>query len=329
VRIAVYIQAFAALLCYTFSSTQEFTHEFTLASSTTFIALAITSLVFIFGAPEGQPDIGLGRLRVVLALSTICYGPGFLNIYRICEHHRFAPLTYQAEEEKKEKDPALKANEHISSMLQIPAIVVVWAGLFAEIVLFCVCVAKLSGPTIAHAADFCGFSDIPLTAAESVGWCIIALGIPWGMWLFPYFMIAIFKSDTVYSWRLHVQKKTITAVVGKLAFWGYTAALCALTERFLREDPASYVPGNQEVVWTFGQILPLVLFFSLFVSVTVHVSKMPEYPIPDFQPSHSRFTLYFHLLTNCLSFGISTYCRPRQVGEFAEVHEIVACHISI
>src|SRR5271170_2472593 len=98
VRISVYVQAFVALACYTFSSTDEFTNVVKSVSSATFIALTITSLLFLFGAPVGQNLIGLGRLRVVLALSTIAYGPGFLSLYRETEQHRFAPLMRKADE---------------------------------------------------------------------------------------------------------------------------------------------------------------------------------------------------------------------------------------
>ena len=189
VRISVYVQAFVALACYTFSSTEEFTNVVKGVSSTTFIALTITSLLFLFGAPLGQNVIGLGRLRVVLALSTITYGPGFLNLFRSVEMDRFAPLTQKADEQKTERDPRLKANARIKDILLWPAIVLVWTGIFSAGILFAVCVSRLSGTKVINAARFCGFADVAMTPAESVGWCILSLVIPLMMPLFPYLMI--------------------------------------------------------------------------------------------------------------------------------------------
>lgn len=299
VRISVYVQAFVALACYTFSSTDEFTNVIKSVSSTTFIALTITSLVFLFGAPLGQNLIGLGRLRVVLALSTITYGPGFLNVYRSVEKDQFAPLTDKVEEQKTEKDPKLKANARIANILLTPTLLLVATGICAAGILFAVCVSRLSGSKTVEAAQFCGFANVAMTRAESVGWCILSLIIPLAMPFFPVLVVKTSKTDPVLSWRRHVQAKEVTSLIGKAAYWGYTSTLCALTERYISSDPSTYVAGNDELQWSFGQILSVVLLFPIVVSISNHLGKMPSYPIPDFQPSDSRVTLYLKLLTNC------------------------------
>jgi hypothetical protein len=291
---------FVALACYIFSSTEEFTNVVKGVSSATFIALTITSLLFLFGAPLGQNVIGLGRLRVVLALSTIAYGPGFLCLFRSSEWHRFAPLTHKAEEQKPEKDPKLKANARIADLPFYPAILIVWTGIFASGILFAVCVSRLSGTKVIEAAEFCGFANIPMTPAESLGWCVLSLLIPWTMPFFPYFMIWIWKSDPVMSWRRHVRKKEATSIIGKAAYGGYTSTLCALTDRYISSDPSSFAPGDDELQWSFGQILSIVILFPIFVSICTHLGKMPSYPMPDFQPSDSRLTLYLKLIGNCM-----------------------------
>jgi hypothetical protein len=300
VRLAVYAQVFIALACYTVSSTEEFTMAVKQASATTWIALAINSLIFLFGEPSGGPNsVGLGRLRVLLALSTISYGPGFLNIYRILEKERFAPLTTKAAERKIKEDPRLRANDHISMFFLTPIVLLAFSGFAAEAILFGVCVSRLSSQRVVTAAQFCGFSELAMSGGEAFGWCLLCLLIPWLMPFFPFLMIAVWKSDPVTSWRLHVRKKSITATVGKVIFWGLSVALCALTERFLSDDPASLLPGNQEQQWTFGQLLSVIMLLAIIFSIADHLSKLPSYPIPDFQPSNSRITLYVHLICNC------------------------------
>lgn len=307
---------FIALAGHTFSSTEEFTSAVMLSSTTTFTALAITSMAFLFGTPNGQHLIGLGRLRVVLGLSAISYGPGFLNLYRSNESHRFAPLTYKAENLKTKNDPELHANDTISWLLLTPVIVIVWWGILAPAVLFGICVSRLSGSKVIKAAQFCGFEDVAMSPAESVLWCTLALVIPWSMPLFPFLMIAIWKSDPVTSWPRHMRKKSITGLTGKATYWGYTMALCGLTERYIWRDPSTRVPGDEELEWTFGQILAIVMLFPIFVSICKHLGKLPSYPVPEFQRSHSRLTLYLHLLFNCTcSNSNSTKSRSREMEE--------------
>jgi len=314
VRISVYVQVFVALACSTFSSTEEFTNFLKGVSSTTFIALTITSLLFLFGAPLGQNVIGLGRLRVVLALSTIAYGPGFLSIFRMTEIEKFAPLTQKAEEEKTKKDPRLKTNAKIKTILLSPTIVLVWAGIFSAGLLFAICVYRLSGTKVINAARFCGFPDVAMTPAESVGWCILSLVIPLTMPFFPILVIKISKSDPIMSWRRHVRNKEITSTIGKAAYWGYTSALCALTERYISSDPSTFVPGDNELQWSFGQILAIVMLFPILVGICNHLGKMPSYPIPDFQPSDSRLTLYLKLIANCMISIWPCLFRSREMG---------------
>jgi hypothetical protein len=321
VRLAVYAQVFIALACYTVSSTEEFTTGVKAASATTWIALAINSLVFLFGEPSGGPNsVGLGRLRVLLALSTISYGPGFLNVYRGQEKELFAPLTTKAAEQKIKEDPRLRANEHISSLFLSPLALLAFGGFAAEAILFGVCVSRLSSERVVTAAQFCGFSELAMSGGEAFSWCLLCLLIPWLTPFFPFLMIAVWKSDPVTSWRLHVRKKNITATVGKVIFWGLSAALCALTERFLSEDPASLLPGNQEQQWTFGQILSAIMLVTIILSIASHLSKLPSYPIPDFQPSNSRVTLYIQLLCTCMQWvDIKAHCRSRRMGESPQV----------
>lgn len=283
----------------TFSSTDEFTKTIKAASATTFIALAITSLLFLFGSPTGEPVIGLGRLRVVLALSTISYGPGFLHVYRMFEHEYYSPCSEKAEEEKKKSDLDLKVNNRIAIILLAPGLVLVYAAIFAEAVLMGVCVSRLCGPKVVQAAQFCGFEAIAMTPADAVGWIILALVIPWGAPFVPAIVANTFKTDPVYSWRKHVRNKQAVAIFGKIVFWGYATTLLGLAERFISEDPATYVPGNEELEWTFGQVLPLVMTFPLIMGMLEHFGKLPEYPLPEYQPAHSRLTFYFHLLCNC------------------------------
>jgi hypothetical protein len=281
----------------TFSSTNEFTKTIKAASATTFVALAITSLLFLFGSPSDEQVIGLGRLRVVLALSTISYGPGFLNTYREYEHDYYSPYWKKSEDD--ETNPDLKANERIGIILLSPFGILGIAAVFAEVVLLGVCVSRLCGPKVVRAAQFCGFETIAMTPAEAAGWTILAVVIPWALPFVPYIVAKTFKTDPVYSWRQHVRNKQAVATFGKIAFWGYTASLCGLAERFIHADPATYVPGNEELEWTFGQILPLVMTFPLVGEMAVHLGQLPKYPLPEYQPAHSRLTFYFHLLYNC------------------------------
>jgi len=328
VRISIYTQVFLALICLTFSSTEKFTSSIRGASGATFIAIAITSLSFLFGAPNGENLVGLGRLRVVLSLSTISYGPGFLSIYRDSEEHRFAPLTHKIEENKT-NDPSNKANELIGNIIFSPIVILVYGGLIAEAILFGVCVSRLCGSGVVKAAHFCGFDNVAMTPAEAVGWCFLCFIIPWSMPFIPFFMIAIFKTDPVKTWRLHVRKKVITGVIGKIVFWAFTITLCALTERFLNEDPATFVPGNQEVQWTFGQILPMVLLIALFATLARHLGTMPSYPLPEYQPAHSRFTFYVHLLCNCSRPSqINADPRRRLMGQSSEVCALIEYLVS-
>jgi hypothetical protein len=330
VRLAVYAQVFIALACYTVSSTEEFTSAVKAASATTWIALAINSLIFLFGEPSGGPNsIGLGRLRVLLALSTISYGPGFLNLYRSVEKDRFAPLTIKAAERKIAEDPRLKANDHINSIFLSPLVLLAFLGFAAEAILFGVCVSRLSSQRVVTAAHFCGFSEVAMSGAEAFGWCLLCLLIPWLMPCFPFLMIAVWKSDPVTSWRLHVRKKSITASVGKVIFWGLSATLCALTEKSLSDDPASLLPGNQELQWTFGQILSVIMLVTIILSIANHLSKLPSYPIPDFQPSNSRFTLYIQLLCNCKQrVDMKAHCRSRCMGESPQVQTTIGDRFS-
>ena len=258
-------------------------------------------MTFLFGAPPGQQGIGLGRLRVLLALSTIAFGPAWLGLFRESEDHRFASLTHKAQDPENEKDPARQRQNSVKDRIQSPVLVIIWAGIFAQIVIFAVCVARLSGQTSIRAAEFCGFPNVSMTPAVVTAWCLLSLILPWFMPLMPFFMVWAWKTDPVTSWRQHVRNKKITGLIGKVTYLGYTSALCGLTERFLREDPTSLISGNQEQQWTFGQILSMVLLFPIFTGIVKHWGKMPWYPIPEFQPSHSRLTLYSHLLLNCIS----------------------------
>ena len=79
-----------------------------MGTASTFMSLAIATLAFLYGAPPGQNPVGLGRLRVLLALSMIASGPGFLSVYRIEEEKLFSPLTAKSEEEKRKANPILR-----------------------------------------------------------------------------------------------------------------------------------------------------------------------------------------------------------------------------
>jgi hypothetical protein len=324
VRLAVYLQAFIAIACYSFSSTEQFTTGLKVAGSTTWIAIAITSLLFLFDAPPGQNLIGLGRLRVLLALSTISLGPAYLYIYRDSEAHRFAPLSHAAEETRPEKDPVFKKRNRLYDIIMSPIYVLTVLGLVAEVVIFCVCVARLSGPTTVRAAQFCGFADVAMKPAEGLAWCILSLVFPFSMPFFPFFMIAVWKTDAITSWRQHVRNKRLTGFIGKAAYWGYASALCGLTERFIHGDPATLIPGNQELEWSFGQILAIIMLLPVFLSIFIHLGRMPWYPMPDFQPSNSRLTFYLQLLLNCtLSLGklIVDSGRWKHLREFVRLSE--------
>ena len=126
-------------------------------------------MAFLFSAPNGQHLIGLGRLRVVLGLLTISYGPGFSICIVAMKAIEFAPLTYKAEALKTKNDPALHANDTISLVILTPALLVVWWGILAPALLFGICVSRLSGPRVINAAHFCGFEDVAMSQAESVG----------------------------------------------------------------------------------------------------------------------------------------------------------------
>jgi hypothetical protein len=102
------------------------------------------------------------------------------------------------------------------------------------------------------------------------------------------------------SWQRHVRKRNITVLVGVCIYWGYTIALCVLTEQFILSDPARLLPNNEEQQWTFGQILAVVSLLAIAANISEHLGKMPWYPVPDFEPSNSRFTLYMHLLLDCI-----------------------------
>src|SRR5580704_13528945 len=144
-----------ALICYTFSTTKEFTADVKLASAVTWISIAVTSLAFLFGSPNGTTTIGLGRLRVLLALTAIGYAPGFFTLYRIYERDHFSPLTRKKEEQELKEDKR-KANDDIAMLLSSPIYVFVYLGIFAQLIIFGVCIARLSNRTVVEATRFCG-----------------------------------------------------------------------------------------------------------------------------------------------------------------------------
>jgi hypothetical protein len=144
VRIRIYTQAFLALLCLTFSLRKNSQAR---ASGATFIAIAITSLLFLFGPPNGG---NLGQLR----------GPRIveysLSLYGDSEEHRFAPLPYDTGEKKQEADPLLKANKVYCRHFVDPVHHFDVSGIIAEFVLFGVCVlSKLCGSGVVRAAQLC------------------------------------------------------------------------------------------------------------------------------------------------------------------------------
>jgi hypothetical protein len=181
----------------------------------------------------------------------------------------------------------------------------------------------LTGQRTINAAEFCGFADVAMSPVESFGWCVLALILPFFMPFFPFLMIGMFKTHPVWAWRKHVRNKQITGYIGKATYWGYTGALCGLTERYIRSDPTILIPDNQEVQWSFGQILSIMMLIPIFVELFRHMAKMPWYPIPEFQPSNSRLTFYLHLFLDCSSRFDNVDSRSREVEESWQVYAIV------
>lgn len=154
------------------------------------------------------------------------------------------------------------------------------------------CIERLSSQQTIRAAEFCGFSELTLTPAHGVLWCMLALVVPWLAPLLPYLFIAIDKSHAVTCWHRHLRKKNFIALLGKAICWAFAVTLCILTEEFILNDPARLLPEDEEVKWTFGQILSVISLIPVLVSITTHLGKLPSYPIPAFEPSNSHFTLY-------------------------------------
>jgi hypothetical protein len=232
-------------------------------------------------------------------LTAISVAPAFLNFYRMSEMHRFAPLANEDEKSRKKKDRSLKANDDIVSWLAMPVAILVLGSFVAQITLFVVCVVRLSSHQTIRAAEFCGFGQVTLTAAQSVQWSILAFFIPWLTPFLPFLMVAIWKTNASTSWQSHVRNKNLTSNLGKFIFWGYAITLCVIIEQFILNDPSRLLPDDEEVEWSFGQILAVVTLAPLINTISSHLGELPTYPIPAFEPSHSRLTLYLHLISHC------------------------------
>ena len=157
-------------------------------------------------------------------------------------------------------------------LIVLPALMVI-AGLVAEVILFAVWVSRLTKHTTIVAANFCGFPAIGMGPAEAVAWYLVALVIPFSIPFVPHLIVKVWKTDAVRSWRTHVRLKALISLGGIVIYWGFTLSLCIMTEICIRQDPSDFARPD-ESQWTFGQILAVMLLFSVVVSVASHLSNL-------------------------------------------------------
>ena len=174
-------------------------------------------------------------------------------------------------------------------------------GFVSQVILFAVRVARLATQKTINAAEFCGFGGVGSSPAQCIMWSVLAF-LPSLTRFMPFVLVAIWKTHAATSGHSHLRSRNITALIGKVICWGYAIALCKVTENLIVSDPAMLLPNDTEVQWTFGQILSVVSLTPILLATNEHLGKMPSYPIPDFEPSHCRLSLYFHLICHCISF---------------------------